>query len=59
MRGGYLRFQAQYLRKIRVPNLDQIDRSNAAALRKAFRAHDQAAATAAAMPLYGLDSLPT
>jgi len=58
MRGGYLRFQAQYLRKIRVPNLDGIDRSSAAALRKAFRAHDGAAATAAALPLYGLDSLP-
>jgi hypothetical protein len=59
MRGGYLRFQAQYLRKIRVPNLDEIDRSSAAALRKAFRAHDGVAATAAALPLYGLDNLPT
>jgi adenine-specific DNA-methyltransferase len=58
MRGGYLRFQAQYLRKIRVPNPDDVDRSSAAILRNAFRAHDQAAATAAAMPLYGLDSLP-
>lgn len=59
MRGGYLRFQAQYLRKIRIPNLAEIDRSSAAILRKAFRAHDRVAATAAALPLYGLDSLPT
>lgn len=58
MRGGYLRFQAQYLRRIRVPNLDQLSRRDKGALRRAFRARDRAGATSAALPLYGLNSLP-
>lgn len=54
MRGGTYRFQAQYLRKIRVPAPDAIDASTAAALTTAFRCRDRAAATAAAAALYGI-----
>jgi hypothetical protein len=58
MRGGYLRFQAQYLRKIRVPPLANVDPASAAALRIAFRNHDREAATSVALPLYGLKRVP-
>jgi len=58
MRGGYLRFQAQYLRRIRVPASDAVDTASADALRDAFRVRDRAAATRAALPLYGLDAVP-
>lgn len=58
MRGGYLRFQAQYLRRIRIPSLCEIDRPREDLLRMAFRSRDRSAATDAALPLYGLDSLP-
>jgi len=55
MRGGTYRFQAQYLRKIRVPNPNEIPVSARESLRSAFRARDRAAASAAAWPLYGVD----
>lgn len=58
MRGGYLRFQAQYLRRIRVPHLSDVDRASARILRKAFRSRNEAMANEAALTLYGLDSLP-
>jgi adenine-specific DNA-methyltransferase len=58
MRGGYLRFQAQYLRRIRVPILDQVDAQSQEALRKAFRTRNRAAATNACLPLYGLTAVP-
>lgn len=58
MRGGYLRFQAQYLRRIRVPELRSIDEGSAQALAEAFRSRNRSAATAAALPLYGIDLLP-
>lgn len=58
MRGGYLRFQAQYLRRIRLPSPSHVDAGAAAALAAAFRARDRAAATAAALPLYGIERLP-
>jgi adenine-specific DNA-methyltransferase len=58
MRGGYLRFQAQYLRRIRLPRLADVDGAAARALAAAFDARDRAAATAAALPLYGLDEMP-
>ncbi|GII93210.1 type II DNA modification methyltransferase [Sinosporangium siamense] len=58
MRGGTLRFQAQYLRKIRVPNQDDIDESTCNALREAFEKRDSSAATEAALRAYGLDHLP-
>jgi hypothetical protein len=54
MRGGTLRFQAQYLRKIRVPAPEMIDPDVANQLRKAFRARDRAAATRASEAAYGL-----
>ena len=55
MRGGTYRFQAQYLRKIRVPAPDSIDAANASALAQAFRSRDRVAATHVAAALYGID----
>ena len=54
MRGGTYRFQAQYLRKIRVPAPDAIDAATASALAQAFKDRDRAAATDAAAALYGI-----
>ena len=56
MRGGTYRFQAQYLRKIRVPAPDAIDAPTASALSQAFKDRDRAAATDAAAALYGISS---
>ena len=56
MRGGTYRFQAQYLRKIRIPDPGMITKKTAAQLRRAFRARDTEAATAAALDAYGLGS---
>ncbi len=58
MRGGYLRFQAQYLRRIRVPNPEDISPDQANALRTAFAMRDQRTATAIAFAIYGIDVLP-
>lgn len=55
MRGGTLRFQAQYLKQIRVPAPDAIDLATADALRQAFRSRDVDAATAAAARAYDID----
>ena len=55
MNGGTLRFQAQYLKRIRVPHPDEIDAAIADALRAAFRARDTDAATRAAAAAYGID----
>jgi len=55
MRGGTLRFQAQYLKRIRVPRPDQIDPATQGALRTAFRDRDTEAATLAAADAYGID----
>lgn len=55
MRGGTLRFQAQYLKRIRVPDPAALDESTADALRAAFRARDVAAATRAAANAYDID----
>ncbi len=54
MRGGTYRFQAQYLRKIRVPPQSSISRSDQDQLRRAFRLRDRAAATAVAERIYGV-----
>jgi hypothetical protein len=56
MRGGTYRFQAQYLRKIRLPDPATVPDSTSEALRAAFGSRDRAAASAAAWPLYGVDS---
>ena len=58
MRGGYLRFQAQYLRRIRVPNPDSIAPKLAETLSQAFETQDFELATVAALEAYGLDQLP-
>lgn len=55
MRGGTLRFQAQYLKRIRVPAPDSIAESTQAALRDAFHTRDVDAATEAAADAYGID----
>jgi adenine-specific DNA-methyltransferase len=58
MRGGSLRFQAQYLRRIRVPPPGWITPELAATLRRAFETQDTALATEAALRAYRLDSPP-
>lgn len=58
MRGGYLRFQAQYLRRIRLPAPGDLDHGLADGIRRAFRARDFAALDAVALEAYGLDELP-
>ncbi len=55
MRGGTYRFQAQYLRRIRVPDWEAVDRRSARELASAFRARDVRGATAVASRLYGVD----
>ena len=48
------RFQAQYLRRIRVPRIENVSASNRRLLREAFNERDAGAATAVARRLYGL-----
>ena len=59
MRGGYLRFQAQYLRRIRVPDPKSISPKLADTLRKAFDTQDFDLATKAALKAYQIDEIPT
>ncbi|HRF60679.1 MAG TPA: Eco57I restriction-modification methylase domain-containing protein [Fimbriimonadaceae bacterium] len=54
MRGGYLRFQAQYLRRISLPYVSDVSSAQAKALIVAFETRDVAAANAVAAELYGL-----
>ncbi|GAA5139137.1 Eco57I restriction-modification methylase domain-containing protein [Pseudonocardia adelaidensis] len=54
MRGGTLRFQAQYLRRIRVPRPEDVSAKDADALAAAFEKRDTAAATEVAIRVYGL-----
>jgi len=58
MRGGTLRFQAQYLRLIRVPAPGSVPPALAARLKRAFQTRDVSEATAAALETYGLRHLP-
>lgn len=58
MRGGTLRFQAQYLRRIRVPEPDSIPATDCSKLRAAFAARDVTAATEIAFRLYGISRIP-
>jgi hypothetical protein len=55
MRGETLRFQAQYLKRIRVPWPEQIDATTQEALRTAFRDRDTDLATRAAGTAYGIE----
>ncbi len=56
MRGGYLRFQAQYLRRIRVPPPVTLSKSHAKELKEAFRHRNRQQATTVALNVYGIDS---
>jgi adenine-specific DNA-methyltransferase len=58
MRGGYLRFQAQYLRRIRVPAPGSLSPDLSMSLRDAFRRRDFARMDELALAAYGLASLP-
>lgn len=58
MRGGYLRFQAQYLRRIRVPRPHDLTPEQHEGLRAAFRQRDRIAATALASAIYRIDHIP-
>lgn len=57
MRGGYLRFQAQYLRRIRLPRWDQVDSSLKLKLIEAAERVDVAACNEAAFAVYGLSNI--
>lgn len=54
MRGGYLRFQAQYLRRIRLPAWEQVEHSLRRRLVSVAEANDQQACDAATWDMYGL-----
>jgi hypothetical protein len=54
MRGGTLRFQAQYLRRIRVPHPSEITSKDQASLAEAFGRRDVQAATEVAVRVYGI-----
>lgn len=56
MRGGYLRFQAQYLRRIRVPAPTTLSKVQSHGLREAFRHRDRVGATQVALDLYGISA---
>ncbi len=58
MRGGTLRFQAQYLRRIRVPAPTDVSRADATELRAAFRTRDAHRATEVTLHVYGIDAVP-
>ena len=55
MRGGTYRFQAQYLRKIRVPDPTTLSNDQAVSLAEAFRARDRTRATTVAAEVYAVD----
>ena len=54
MRGGYLRFQAQYLRRIRVPLWENVSPEMRSVLKSAGESRDIVACNQAARELYGL-----
>lgn len=56
MRGGTYRFQAQYLRRIRVPGPSSIRAADRRALTAAFERRDVEAATGVAARVYGIDA---
>lgn len=58
MRGGYLRFQAQYLRRIRVPDPASLSVALTNKIRSAFRSRDFKKLDSLALQAYGLKSLP-
>ena len=58
MRGGYLRFQAQYLRRIRVPQPEAISAKLAGAISEAFERRDFPQLDQLALKAYGIRTLP-
>ncbi|WP_437781258.1 Eco57I restriction-modification methylase domain-containing protein [Sorangium sp. So ce1097] len=58
MRGGYLRFQAQYLRRIRLPAPESVGEDVKRDLRSAFRRRDFEGLDALALRAYDIDALP-
>jgi len=54
MRGGYLRFQAQYLRRIRIPHWQDVSEQVRAKLRTAAEKRDIAACNTITFELYKL-----
>lgn len=54
MRGGFLRFQAQYLRRLRLPMWDAVPEAIRAALTRAADTRDLAACNSATFALYAL-----
>jgi hypothetical protein len=52
MRGGYLRFQAQYLRRIRMPKPETLTQTQSELLVKAFQQRDRTLASAVAHEVY-------
>lgn len=58
MRGGYLRFQAQYLRRICVPDPRGLRAGLLNELAEAFQNHDAEHATRLSLEAYGIESLP-
>ncbi len=59
MAGGYFRFQAQYLRRIRLPRPEDLGHTALEGLAEAFDARDSAAANRIAHEIYGIDALPS
>jgi adenine-specific DNA-methyltransferase len=57
MRGGTLRFQAQYLRRIRVPQPEYVSAGDQQELADAFDRRDVDKATTVALRVYGLEEL--
>lgn len=58
MRGGYLRFQAQYLRRIRLPDPSSMAPSLSKSIKDAFRRRSFSDLDALALRAYELDELP-
>ncbi len=54
MRGGHLRFQAQYLRRVRIPHWKNIPASLQAGLSAAIAEHDPSAVQQCVFDIYGL-----
>ncbi|WP_413569037.1 Eco57I restriction-modification methylase domain-containing protein [Bdellovibrio sp. HCB117] len=59
MRGGYLRFQAQYIRRIRLPKPETLSRELTNDIRHAFRKRDFKELDELALKAFGLKKLPT
>ena len=56
MRGGYLRYQAQYLRRIRLPKWNEVPKELREKLKEAARRGDAEECNRVTFDLYGLDA---